>query len=549
MRRGTHLRLAVRGGRGLNLVVRPFIQEISTAQTPESLVERLAGASGVVLLRSAGFDSPQARYSFVAAHPFLTFRSFGSRCEVTSFGPQLSTPHSQLQFGNPWHLLDALMSRYELLDEIDLPFPLGGCFGYWGYDLKNFTEPKLPRRAVNDLELPDCHVGFYASLVVFDHRLGKTCVVATGLGVDGARTEARARAQVECWSDLLGEKSTKTLTPALSLSEREREKLFPRSANSSASEARATLEQFPPLPGGEGRGEGECSAKSISSTVTRNDFLAAVTRAQQYIRTGDIYQVNLSQRLATPWATSGWELFTRLLAVSPAPFAAYLECGDFQLASSSPEQFLRMSGSHIATRPIKGTRPRSSDATRDAQLAYELQTSAKELAELVMITDLLRNDLGRVCEFGSVQVPELAHLERFAQVQHLVSTVEGRLRNDVTHFAALASAFPGGSITGAPKFRAMEIIDELEPIARGPYCGSLGYLGFNRESQLSISIRTAIHKDATAYFHVGAGIVADSVPEAEYEETLAKARGFLAALNLTQVGVQASACSSKQAKA
>jgi anthranilate/para-aminobenzoate synthase component I len=225
-------------------------------------------------------------------------------------------------------------------------------------------------------------------------------------------------------------------------------------------------------------------------------------------------------------------LFTRLLAVSPAPFAAYLDCGDFQLASSSPEQFLRMSGSHIATRPIKGTRPRSADVTRDAQLAYELQTSAKELAELVMITDLLRNDLGRFCEFGSVQVPELAHLERFAQVQHLVSTVEGRLRADVTHFAALASAFPGGSITGAPKFRAMEIIDELEPIARGPYCGCLGYLGFNRESQLSISIRTAIHKDSMAYFHVGAGIVADSSPEAEYEETLAKAAGFLRALKM-----------------
>jgi para-aminobenzoate synthetase component 1 len=519
------LRLAAVVWRRFNLPVRPFIQEIATPQTPESLVARLAGQRGVVLLRSAGFDSPQARYSFVAANPFLTFRSFGSRCEVTQ--PQTPDAIPQTQFGNPWHLLDALMSRYELLDEIDLPFPLGGCFGYWGYDLKNFTEPKLPRRAVNDLELPDCQVGFHASLVVFDHRLGKTCIVATGLGADGARTEARAREQVGFWADLLTERPKKTLTPALSLSEREREKLFPRPAKLEAVESRETQEQFPPL-----LGERAGVRVGVTSNVTRADFLAAVVRVQQYIRAGDIYQVNLSQRLATPCEFSGWELFTRLLAVSPAPFAAYLDCGDFQIASSSPEQFLRMSGSYIATRPIKGTRPRSSDATRDAQLAYELQTSAKELAELVMITDLLRNDLGRVCEFGSVQVPELAHLERFAQVQHLVSTVEGRLRNDVTHFAALASAFPGGSITGAPKFRAMEIIDELEPIARGPYCGAHGYLGFNRESQLSISIRTAIHKDATAYFHVGAGIVADSTPAAEYEETLAKARGFLAALNL-----------------
>ncbi|MGH8024215.1 MAG: anthranilate synthase component I family protein, partial [Limisphaerales bacterium] len=185
--------------------------------------------------------------------------------------------------------------------------------------------------------------------------------------------------------------------------------------------------------------------------------------------------------------------------------------------------------SHVVTRPIKGTRPRDGDPTRDAQLAYELQTSGKELAELIMITDLLRNDLGRVCDFGSVQVPELARLEKFAQVQHLVSSVEGRLRDDVTHFAALASCFPGGSITGAPKFRAMQLIDALEPVARGPYCGCHGYLGFNRESQLSVTIRTAVFARDKIHFNVGAGIVADSNPESEYEETLAKAAGFFAA--------------------
>jgi para-aminobenzoate synthetase component I len=270
----------------------------------------------------------------------------------------------------------------------------------------------------------------------------------------------------------------------------------------------------------------------VSSNLSRLDFVTRVTRVQEYIRAGDIYQVNLSQRLAAPCPYSGWELFQRLGAVSPAPFSAYLDCGDFQIASSSPELFLRLNGSHILTRPIKGTRPRSADPNRDAQLTYELQTSPKEMAELVMITDLLRNDLGRVCEYGSVQVPELVRLERYPQVQHLVSTVEGRLRSDVTHFAAFASCFPGGSITGAPKIRAMEIIDELEPITRGPYTGSIGYLGFNRESQLNIAIRTAIHKAETAWFHVGAGIVADSNPVAEYDETIAKARGFLAALEL-----------------
>jgi para-aminobenzoate synthetase component 1 len=478
--------------------MRPLIQEIPTAHTPETLIENLRGENGIVLLRTTQFDSPAARYSFVTAKPFLTFRSFGSSCEVTRHS-SLVTRH---QFGNPWHLLDALMARYELLDEIGLPFPLGGVFGYWGYDLKNFTEPKLPRRAVNDLGLPDCHVGFYDSLVVFDHRLGKVCAVSTGLNSDGSRSETRAKQQLDFWTAKLGSAVANGSTGAA----------FPM----------ARQDETP----------------ALKSNLTRAEFLAAVERAQIYIRAGDIYQVNLSQRLTVPCGFAGWEMFEKLSVVSPAPFSAFLGCGDFEIASSSPEQFMRLSGSHIVTRPIKGTRPRDADPTRDAQLAYELQTSAKELAELVMITDLLRNDLGKVCEYGSVQVPELAKLEKFAQVQHLVSTVEGRLRKDVTHFAAFASCFPGGSITGAPKFRAMEIIDELEPISRGPYCGAIGYLGFNRESQLNIAIRTAICQDGAVYFNVGAGIVADSLPAAEYDETLAKAAGFLAAFNGVHPGVE-----------
>jgi para-aminobenzoate synthetase component 1 len=480
--------------------MRPLIQEVVTPHSPESLVEQLHGEPGVVLLRSALFDSPEARYSFVAARPFLTLRSFGSQCEL--FQPQLSDARPQTQFGNPWHVLDGLMARYELLDEVDLPFPLGGCFGYWGYDLKNFVETKLPRRAINDLELPDCHVGFYDSLVVFDHRLGKTWIVSTGLGVDGSRSEERAKVESERWEVRLSDgnegRAGSPLPAELTI----------------APERRTRIDA------------------SCQSNLSRAGFIAKVERAQRYIRAGDIYQVNLAQRLTAPCTCSGWELFQRLAAVSPAPFSAFLDCGGFQLASSSPELFLRLSGSHILTRPIKGTRPRSADPTRDAQLTYELQTSAKEMAELVMITDLLRNDLGKVCEYGSVQVPELVRLERYPQVQHLVSTVEGRLRPDQTHFSAFASCFPGGSITGAPKIRAMEIIDELEPVTRGPYTGCLGYLGFNRESQLNIAIRTAVSMAGKSYFHAGAGIVADSIPDAEYDETLAKARGFLAALDL-----------------
>jgi para-aminobenzoate synthetase component 1 len=474
--------------------VRALIQEISTSHSPESLVAQLSGGMGTVLLRTGLFELPQARYSFVTTRPFLVFRCFGSRCETLA---QHDASHPgearwQATFGNPWDGLDQLMARYEMLEEIDFPFPLGGCFGYWGYDLKNFVEPKLPRRAVNDLELPDCQVGFYDSLVVFDHRLGKQWIVSTGLCPDGGRNEARALAQAEFWRSVI---------------------------------------QSPCRPPSDETGKALANLSvEAESSLSRGEFLERVKRVLAYIRAGDIYQVNLSHRLATPLPSSPWQLFQHLTAVSPAPFSAWLDWGDFQILSSSPEQFLRLSGSHIQTRPIKGTRPRSADPTRDAQLTYELQTSTKEMAELVMITDLLRNDLGKVCEFGSVQVPELVRLERYPQVQHLVSTVEGRLRPGTTHFSAFASCFPGGSITGAPKFRAMQIIDELEPVARGPYTGALGYLGFNRESQLSIVIRAAIGKAGMAYFHAGAGIVADSSPEAEYEETLAKARGFFDAL-------------------
>jgi para-aminobenzoate synthetase component 1 len=460
--------------------MRPLLQEIQTARTPESLAERARGEPGLVLLRSALFEASQARYSFVAAGPFLTFRSFGSRCETA--GPD------RVQFGDPWKALDGLMGRYELLDEIDLPFPLGGCFGYWGYDMKNFVEPRLPRRAANDLELPDCHAGFYDALVVFDHRLGKTWVVSTGMGADGSCDKSRAEARLEFWRRRLADGAE-------------------------------------PARRGEERPEG-----GIVSNLSRSEFVARARRVQDYIRAGDVYQVNLSHRLTAESRLGGWEFYLRLCDVSPAPFSAYLDCGDFQLCSSSPELFLRLSGARARTRPIKGTRPRSANWGRDAQLGLELRTSAKEMSELVMITDLLRNDLGKICEFGSVRAEELARLERYPQVQHLVSTVAGRLRADQTHFSAFASCFPGGSVTGAPKIRAMEIIDELEPCARGPYTGAVGYLGFNRESQLSVTIRAAICRGGRIHFQVGAGIVSDSAPEAEYEETLAKAGGFFAAL-------------------
>ena len=261
------------------------------------------------------------------------------------------------------------------------------------------------------------------------------------------------------------------------------------------------------------------------------DFCRMVEQAQEYIRAGDIYQVNLAHRFLAAWPQGAdpFALYLRLRDSSPAPHAAYLSLGGRTVLSSSPESFLKMSGNVIRTRPIKGTRPRFTDPVADERSLRELITSDKERAELVMITDLLRNDLGMVCDYGSVQVTGLLQPEAFEQVHHLVSTVQGTLRPGISHAAALAACFPGGSITGAPKKRAREIIRELEPCPRGLYTGAIGFLGANGESHFNIAIRTITLEQGRAAFHAGAGIVADSVPEQEWEETRHKAAGILEA--------------------
>lgn len=262
----------------------------------------------------------------------------------------------------------------------------------------------------------------------------------------------------------------------------------------------------------------------------RERFLEWVLRAQEYIRAGDIYQVNLSHRLLCTYPSEDvWPLYESLRHYSPAPYAAFLHQPHRAILSSSPELFLKISGRTIQTRPIKGTRPRRNDPLADERSAFDLLTSAKEVSELVMITDLERNDLGQVCDWGSVAVRELLKLERHEQVFHLVSTVEGRLRAEIDPVQALRACFPGGSITGAPKKRAREIIAELEPESRGLYTGAIGWFGADGESQFSIAIRTVVQEGHTLHFHVGAGIVADSCPEQEWQETWDKASGILLA--------------------
>ena len=266
--------------------------------------------------------------------------------------------------------------------------------------------------------------------------------------------------------------------------------------------------------------------------MTREAFIERVHRVQEAIAQGDIYQVNLTHRFSAPWSggqAGAFRLYERLREISPAPYAAYLALEGRTVLSSSPELFLAISGERICTRPIKGTRPRYRDAARDARSARELVASPKENAELIMITDLERNDLGRVCRYGSVNVREMLRLEAYQQVFHLVSTVEGRLRPEVDAVSALRACFPGGSITGAPKKRAMEIIAALETVPRHLYTGSVGYFGFNGEARFNIVIRTLILEKGEAHFHVGAGIVTDSDPAHEWEETLHKAAGIFRA--------------------
>jgi para-aminobenzoate synthetase component I len=270
--------------------------------------------------------------------------------------------------------------------------------------------------------------------------------------------------------------------------------------------------------------------ESWMPNFTKEGFERIVQKAKDYIRAGDIYQVNLAQRQSRLFRGNPYALFEQLVWRSPAPGGAFIDTGESQILSSSPELFLKIQGRQIVTRPIKGTRPRSTDPLRDQQLAYELMTDPKELAELIMITDLERNDLGQICEYGSVTVTDLVRLERFAQVYHLVSTIEGHLRREVDTLAAIQACFPGGSISGAPKKRAREIISELEPDPRGVYTGAIGYIGFNGDAAFNIAIRTMIINEEEISFHVGSGITADSIPSFEYEETLHKARGMQDAL-------------------
>ncbi|HZS90028.1 MAG TPA: aminodeoxychorismate synthase component I [Chloroflexota bacterium] len=451
---------------------------------PVDAFAAVADAPYPLLLDSAGAPRALARYSYLTAQPFLVLRATGSAVVVEEGQTQ------RRQVADPFAALDALMKQFRQPVLAGLPPFQGGAAGYWAYELGRVIE-RLPGRARADLPLPECLIGLYDWVLAHDHQLNQSWIICTGLP-DGGEGAARQRL---AWV---------------------RERL-------SRSDSGGTT-AWPASTGISG------------STFTRASYMEAVRLIKAYIAAGDAYQVNLSQRLSAPLPGEPWPLYRRLRALSPAPFAAYLGLGPGSaVLSASPERFLRLDGRRVETRPIKGTRPRGADAAADALLRADLQTSVKDRAENLMIVDLLRNDLGRVCRPGSIVVPDLFSLEPHPTVWQQVSVVTGELEQGVTPLELLRSCFPGGSVTGAPKIRAMEIIDELEPVARGVYCGAIGYVSFGGQMDTSIPIRTIVAHAGVAHVNVGGGIVADSDPEAEYVETLHKARGALRALGIVSV--------------
>ena len=463
-----------------------WVEEIPFVE-PLNILAMLGDVETVSFLDCASPEQDQSAWSYIMAEPFAV----------------LSAHNNQVLFDGKRLGSSALISLQDILEnyplgpariEEGLPPFQGGVCGYFAYELAGEIE-KLPRPRTASHALPDMMVGFFDAGLAFDIKNRRAFVFSTGHPMPaGAKSEKRAQEQARIWQLRAQAAQNIVMAPGLN--------------------------QIAPI--------------KLWSNFTRQSYEAAVRRVIDYIYAGDIFQANIAQCFSgeLPPALTSFDLYRRLRQISPAPFAAYLRFADKAIVSSSPEQFIELTTSGaVITRPIKGTRPRGPTKAEDAALAAALMASEKDRAENVMIVDLMRNDLSRVCADFSVQVDALCALKSYAQVHHLVSTVSGQLRKGLKPLDLLRAVFPGGSITGAPKLRAMEIIAEIETLERGPYCGAIGYIGFDGAMSLNIAIRTIILDGQALSFHVGGGIVAQSNAEDEYAETLAKAQGLMRALN------------------
>jgi para-aminobenzoate synthetase component 1 len=489
--------------------VAPSIEELVPAPDPVACCERLEGLPYRLLLESAARETRLGRYSFLTADPAIVVRSQGARTAIVdgTSGATTITDEDALA------TVRRLVASHRLQSMPGVPPFQGGIAGFIAYDW-GLTLERLPEPRFDDLALPDTLLCLYDWVLAWDHVTSQAWLISTGVPeIEPAARAARAReraAVVRGWLSGGGPRgdSKSSEMPGL------RNKTRPTTA------APAYLvEGWWPR------------SLELRSSFTREGYLEAVARVREYIFAGDIFQANLSQRFEATLEGSAWSFYRRLRARNAAPFAMYMDCPEVAIVSASPERFLRVDvAGHVETRPVKGTRPRGVGPEHDAALGQALAESAKDRAENLMIVDLMRNDLSRVCAPGSVRVSELFSLEHYATVHHLVSTVVGDLEPGRDALHLLRAAFPGGSITGAPKLRAMEIIAELEPSRRGVYCGSIGYWSLTGDLDTNIAIRTAIVQGDRVYFSAGGGIVADSDPASEYAETLDKARGLIDAL-------------------
>ena len=480
----------------------PLVEELVPPPDPVRCCELLEGLPHRLFLDSASRDPRLGRHSYLTADPFAVVRS-------DEGGP------------DPLASVRSMLAPFRCESVPGLPPFQGGAAGYIAYDWGLALE-RVPAPIYDDLGLDDLVLGLYDWVLAWDHVQSKAWLISTGM--PETHPDARMRRATERAADVRARLDAR------------KNRIIPESlvaGSLQASGRESVAPTAPSYPIADGWWD---SRLAIRSSFTRAAYLKAVERVREYIFAGDIFQANLSQRFDAPLSEAPWALYRRLRERNPAPFAAFLDFPGVAVLSASPERFLRVdTDCRVETRPIKGTRPRGVGPEHDAALGQALAESAKDRAENLMIVDLMRNDLSRVCAPGTVRVAELFALEQYATVHHLVSTVVGQLAPGADALDLLRAAFPGGSITGAPKLRAMEIIAELEPSRRGVYCGSIGYWSVTGELDTNIAIRTAIVRNGRVYFNAGGGIVADSDPADEYQETLDKARGLIDALAVPEI--------------
>ena len=443
-----------------------MIKEIYTKLNSFEIFTIFRDEDNSFILDSAMDAKKLGRYSFISSNPF----------KVLKYKESDEDPLDKLKLE---------LEKYEVNNDSHLPF-IGGAVGYLSYDLGNYIE-RLPRTAIDDTGVYDLYFGLYNYVVVVDHLENKTYIATPGIS---EKEEKNIISKVESKIKLAEEQGVDSICYE----------------------------------------EKEVEPIKLSSNFTKAEFKDSVNKVRDYIKQGDIYQANLTQRFTGETSLSSYELYRDLRRFSPAPFGAFLNFDGVHVLSNSPERFIKCIDRKVEARPIKGTRPRGKTKEEDLRLQDELRNSEKDKAELLMIVDLERNDIGRISKIGSVKVPELFVIEPYTNVNHLVATVVGDLQDNKDSIDVIKATFPGGSITGAPKIRAMEIIDELEPTQRNVYTGSIGYIGFDGDMDLNIAIRTIVKKDKKVHFQVGGGMTWDSDPAEEYQETLDKAQSIMRAL-------------------